>query len=281
MRLIITLLLFFLAVFFAGCTTKKYKDISYIEKTHSRVGVTPKLNVFTPRKTTEEKLPVLVFLYGGNWNSGNKNTYGLFGRNFAKKGVITVIPDYTLSPDASYDEMAQQTAQAIKWSQEHIAEYNGDGGRIYLTGHSAGGHLVALAALNPKYGVDPSTISGIILNDAAGLDMYNYLQKNPPKTDNNYLTTWSNDPETWRNASPVYFIDEKTPPIMMYVGSKTYASIKEGNRRFLAELQVYQPEVELIVLPKKHITMMLQYFWPWSNRFDEIVKFMNQPWEEG
>lgn len=276
MRLKTTLLLSVLGFLLTGCAAKKHKDISYIEKTNPKISSTPKLDVFTPRKTSEEKLPVLIYMYGGNWNSGNKEIYGFFGRNFAKKDVITVIPDYTLSPEASYDEMTQQTAQAIQWTKEHIADYNGDPKRIYLTGHSAGGHLVALATMNPKYGIDPATISGIILNDAAGLDMYNYLQKDPPTTDNDYLTTWTDNPETWKDASPIYFIDENTPPIMIYLGSKTYASIKEGNQRFLEKLKTFQPEVEPIVLPKKHIPMILQYFWPWNKRYDEIIKFINQ-----
>ncbi|SRX54854.1 alpha/beta hydrolase [Aequorivita sp. CIP111184] len=274
MRLTATLLLSFFGILITGCAAKKHKDISYINKVNPNIVNSPKLNVFTPRKASEEKKPVLIFVHGGNWNSGGKDTYGFFGRNFAKKDVITVIPNYTLSPEVSYDEMTQQTAEAIKWTQEHIADYNGDPDRIYLTGHSAGGHLVALATMNPKYGIDPTTISGIILNDAAGLDMYNYLQKIPPGTENNYLTTWTNNPETWKNASPIYYINENTPPIMMYLGSKTYPSIKEGSRRFLDALHPFQPKVEPMVLSKKHIPMILQYFWPWNKRFNEIVQFM-------
>ncbi|WP_026452666.1 alpha/beta hydrolase [Aequorivita capsosiphonis] len=275
MRLTISLIIAFMGILFTGCAAKKYKDLSYIEKNNPKIAVTPKLNVFTPRKNSEEKLPVLIFMYGGNWNSGSKDTYGFFGRNFAKKGVITVIPDYTLSPEANYDDMAQQTAQAIKWTKAHIEEFNGDPKQIYLTGHSAGGHLVALVVMNPKYGIDPANISGIILNDAGGLDMYNYLQKDPPTTEDNYLTTWTDDPETWKAASPIYFINDKTPPIMLYMGSKSYTSIKSSNRRFINALKDFQPNMEPIVLPKKHISMIIQYFFPCSKPFDEIKSFIN------
>lgn len=257
----------------SSCAAKKFKDVSYIENANPKISVTPKLNVFTPRKTSEERLPVLIFVHGGNWNSGSKDQYGFFGRNFAKKGVITVIPDYTLSPAVSYDEMAQQTAEAIRWTKKHIAEYNGDPERIYLTGHSAGGHLVALAAMDAEYGIDPSDIAGIILNDSAGLDMYTYLKQEPPTSENNYLTTWTDNPETWKKASPINYIDKNTPPIMMYIGSKTYASIKEGSRIFLEALEPFQ-EVKPIILNKKHVPMIVQYFWPWNKRFDEIITFM-------
>lgn len=268
------LILLVCLILLCSCAAKKYKDLSYIEKPTAQISNPPKLNVFVSRNASEEKLPVLIFVHGGNWNSGSKDQYGFFGRNFAKNDVVTVIPDYTLSPAVSYDEMTQQTAEAIRWTQKHIEEYNGDPQRIYLTGHSAGGHLVALATMNPKYGIDPATISGIILNDSGGLDMFDYLQKKPPATDNNYLTTWTNNPETWKEASPLYFINEKTPPILMYMGSKSYPFIKSSSRKFFEALKPFQPNAELIVLPKKHVPMIIQYFFPWSNRFDEIVEFM-------
>jgi hypothetical protein len=63
--------------------------------------------------------------------------------------------------------------------------------------------------MNPKYGIDPKSISGIILNDAAGLDMKHYLEENPP-TAHNYITTWTSSPFKWQDASPIYFLDKNT-----------------------------------------------------------------------
>lgn len=261
-------------VLFTGCKAKKYSDVSYLPKNEFK-SETPKLNIFTPRKTDTTALPVLIFVHGGNWNSGNKETYGFFGRNFAKKGVICVIPDYTLSPKTDYETMTEQIAASIKWTQENIAKYHGDPHKIFLTGHSAGGHLIALAVTNPKYKVAPEEISGMILNDAAGLDMYSYLQKNPPTATDDYLATWSADPEKWKEASPIYYVDEKTPPMMIYMGKKSYPSIITGNQHFLKALHAYQPNVKPIKLNKKHIPMILQYFWPWSKRYSEIIGFIN------
>jgi len=177
-------------------------------------------------------MPVLIFVHGGNWNTGNKNTYGFLGRNFAKKGVVILIPDYILSPTASYDEMAKEIAAVIQWAKQNCKEYNGDPNKIFITGHSAGGHLAALAVMNPKYGIDPTEVSGIILNDAAGLDMKNYLENYPPANDNDYIATWTTNPDVWRDASPIYFLDKSTPPFLIYVGDKTYESIKTNNNRF-------------------------------------------------
>ena len=275
MRLSCTVIVLLSGFLFVGCVSKKFTDVSYLKvSTVATVESTPKLNVFVPRNSKSKRLPVLIFVHGGNWNSGRKGTYDLLGRNFARKGVITVIPDYTLSPNANYDGMAQEVAQAIQWTKNNIIKYNGNPNSIYVTGHSAGGHLVALAVMNPKYGIDSAAISGIILNDAAGLDMKKYLEETPPTATEDYIATWTTIPAKWKDASPIYFLNKNTPPFLIYIGDKTYSSIKVGNNRFLSALHSFQPQVTPIALNKKHIPMVLQYFWPWSDRFKEITNFM-------
>ena len=269
--IIIVLLSAFMLV---NCGAKKSTDISYLESDNKNVGKAPKLNVFVPRKSSATQVPVLIFVHGGNWNSGRKGMYDLLGINFANKGVITVIPDYTLSPDATYDDMARQIVSVIQWTKKNISQYKGNPNMIYITGHSAGGHLGALAVMNPKYGLSSGSIAGIILNDAAGLDMKNYLEGNPPTEKDHYLTVWTSNPGLWKDASPIYFLNKNTPPFLIYVGDKTYNSIKIANSRFAQALQPFQPDVTPIRLNKKHVPMVLQYFLPWSNRFDEIIAFM-------
>lgn len=261
----------FFFLFLNGCAVKKTADINYQAESASN---SETLNVFSPKATQDKKLPVLIFVHGGYWNSGSKDTYGFFGRNFAKKGVVTVIPDYTLSPNANYDDMATQIAQAVRWTEENIAEYQGDPEQIFVSGHSAGGHLVALVATHPKYLRSDNTIAGVILNDAAGLDMYGYLQKNPPTTKHNYITTWTEDPSTWKEASPMYFLSEETPPFKIYVGSKSYTSIITSNDLFLKELKKFQPTVPFTILTKKHVPMMTQFLFPWNDRYEEIIDFI-------
>ena len=187
-----------------------------------------------------------------------------------------MIAGYWLSPEANYDVMAQQIAKAVIWTKENISNYKGNPNEIFLTGHSAGGHLIALIGTNPKYLEDKSIIKGIILNDAAGLDMKHYLEENPPTDKNDYLATWTSDPEKWKDASPIYFVDEKTPKMMIYLGKKTYESIKVGTTRFTKELNEYQPTVKPIMINKKHAAMVLQYLFSCSDRYDEIIEFMNK-----
>ena len=275
MRYTFTILTLLGLTFSTGCSSKKIKDKSFLTAAVVDSAVLPKLNIFEPTNKSVSA-PVLIFIHGGNWNSGNKDTYNLLGRNFARKGVVTVIPDYTLSPKANYDDMAKEVAAVIKWVQANIKSYHGDVNQIYVTGHSAGGHLAALAVMNPKYGIDEKSIAGIILNDAAGLDMNNYLEQYPPTTKDDYLATWTADPAKWKDASPIYFLNKNTPPFLIYVGDKTYPSITVANDRFLKALKPFQPSVELIHIDKKHVPMVTQYFWPYSDRFQETIDFIRK-----
>jgi len=274
MRFSFVIIVILNAFLLVNCGSKKNTDVSYLQSADEKTSKAPQLNVFVPRKSSATQLPVLIFVHGGNWNSGRKGTYDLLGRNFASKGVITVIPDYTLSPEANYDEMARQIVSVIQWTKKNISQYNGNPNTIYITGHSAGGHLSALAVMNPKYGIDSGSISGIILNDAAGLDIRNYLEENPPTVKDDYLATWTSNSELWKDASPIYFLNKNTPPFLIYVGDKTYNAVKISNNRFVNALKPFQPDVMPIRLNKKHVSMVLQYFYPWSDRFDEIITFM-------
>jgi acetyl esterase/lipase len=257
----------------SSCSVNKTSGIDYGSRIDG-INESPKLSVFSGNKNEQQLQPVLIFVYGGNWNSGKKGNYTYVGRNFAKHNMVVVTPDYTKSPKASYQEMTQQIATSILWVKENIKDYGGDPDRIYVTGHSAGGHLVDLATLKPKYGIDDSIVKGIILIDAAGLDMETFLKNNPPTADQNYATTWTKNPEEWAAASPINFLDENTPKIKIYTGEKSYQSIISSNKRFVDRLKKFQPEVSIQWLDKSHVGMVSQLFWPWNDRFDEVREFM-------
>ncbi|MFC6268341.1 alpha/beta hydrolase [Frigoriflavimonas asaccharolytica] len=268
-----TILTIFAMLLFTSCASTKNADIVYGTSAQNE---DLKLNIFVPKNSKNKKLQVLIYVYGGNWNSGKRSIYNFFGRNFARKDVVTVIPEYTLSPKADVNQMTAEIATAIKWVQNNIKDYHGNAENLFITGHSAGGQLGANAVLNPKFGINPKDISGIILNDAAGIDMKDYLEKYPPTEQDNYLATWSNDPEKWCQASPINFLDENSPPFMIYVGKKTYPSIITANEHFVTKLNEFQPEIQPIFINKKHVPMILQYALPWNKRSTEILEFMNK-----
>src|SRR5262249_10941217 len=85
---------------------------------------------------------------------GDKNLLGLyrgFGRFLARHGIVAVMINYRLSPAVKHPEHVKDVARAFAWTRRHIKDYGGDPDRIFLCGHSAGGHLVSLLATNQEY----------------------------------------------------------------------------------------------------------------------------------
>ncbi|KAL7753999.1 hypothetical protein RI367_000932 [Sorochytrium milnesiophthora] len=106
-----------------------------------------KLDIYSPRKHKTGLSPVVVFIYGGAWNTGSKWLYSPLARQLAAEGNVVVIPDYTLYPTARVDHMMNDVALAIRWTQQNVSRYGGDRHHITLMGHSAGAHLSLMTLL--------------------------------------------------------------------------------------------------------------------------------------
>lgn len=124
----------FILFAFYSCAFKsvsRHKNIVYVSADNNKDLAAQKLNVFSPAKSKTEK-PVFIFLYGGNWNSGNRKLYSFFDNRLARKGIVSVIVDYLKSPKANYNDMAVDVAASVKCVKENITKYGGDSSKIYL-----------------------------------------------------------------------------------------------------------------------------------------------------
>lgn len=281
--------LLFLLTTFSSCAFRRIhrdKGIVYQEETKAASGETlppQKLDVFVPKKIKKgEDLPVLVFVHGGNWNSGGRGLYRWLGGRLARKGMLAVVIDYPLSPAARYDDMAQSTAAALAWTARHAADYGANPARIFVSGHSAGGHLAALVALDEQYlkkaGADTGILKGVILIDAAGLDMYTYLKDEAGLADNpSYGQTFTTNPAEWKKASPIFYTSVTQLPMLLFQGGKTYPSIARSTARFLNTLQKKGSRVDFHLLPgKKHVPMITQFLNTFNPQYDRITEFMER-----
>ena len=290
MRFLIPVLASFLAVsLLSSCAFRRInrdKGIVYQGETKSVANGTKleaqKLDVYVPKKIKKgEDLPVLIFVHGGSWNSGHRGLYKWFGGRLSRKGMMAVIIDYPLSPAARYDDMAQSTAQAVAWVSKHAADYGANPDRIFISGHSAGGHLSALVALDDHYlkqaGIDTSVIKGAVMIDAAGLDMYTYLKdENGLAEEPSYAQPFTTSPAEWKKASPIFYVTPNQLPMLIFQGGRTYPSIERSNARFLKELNRQGSRVEFKLLPKKkHVPMITQFLNPFNKQYDTIIRFMN------
>lgn len=94
----------------------------------------------------EPRSPVLVFIHGGWWRALDKSDHSFLAPAFVPRGVTVVIPNYTLCPAATIEEITLQMVRAVAWVARNIEAHHGDPRRIVVAGHSAGGHLAAMLA---------------------------------------------------------------------------------------------------------------------------------------
>ncbi|SIN83996.1 alpha/beta hydrolase [Algoriphagus halophilus] len=255
----------------------RYKGLEYTNSDLDASIPRKSLNVFSPKKA--DSLPVMIFLYGGSWESGKKEIYDFLGSRMARREVVTVIADYPLSPDYQVEEMVKTAAQAVRWTKENIAKYGGSADQIFVSGHSAGAHLAAVLSTNNEYfeelGMD-NPIKGGILIDPAGLDMHWFLSDYPSEG-KKYFQTFTENPDVWKSYSPIYFLEGQKIPLLILEGERTYPSISESIDRFLEKAEEEEAEVSYEFYPhKKHIPMITQFFWTGSQGYDDVLGFIRK-----
>ncbi|ABC64217.1 alpha/beta hydrolase [Erythrobacter litoralis] len=140
-----------------GASSQTAKAVAYGTDERQR------LDIFTPDAplAAGEARPVVVFFYGGSWNSGTRTGYDFVGRALAARGYVTLVPDYRLVPDVRYPAFVEDGAAAVRWARENAAQYGGDADRIVLVGHSAGAYIAAMLALDERWlGPDRAAVRG-------------------------------------------------------------------------------------------------------------------------
>jgi acetyl esterase/lipase len=155
-----------------------------------------RLDLFLPKG--QRHYPVLVFLHGGAWMIGDKSCIGLYsavGRFFARHGVGAVLPNYRLSPLVRHPEHIRDVARAFAWTKRHIADYGGDPDRLFIGGHSAGGHLAALLATDDTY----LEAEGLTTADIKGAIAVSGVYRIPPGTVD--VTLGGTGPDAFRLAA--------------------------------------------------------------------------------
>ena len=100
-----------------------------------------RLDIF-PAVTTGA--PVFIFIHGGYWRALDKSYYSDIAEPFVAAGATVVLPNYDLCPAVTITEITEQMRAALTWVFRHIKDFNSDPERIYLAGHSAGGHLTGM-----------------------------------------------------------------------------------------------------------------------------------------
>jgi acetyl esterase/lipase len=142
---------------------------TYTLQTGVAYGAGPRrqLDIYTPTAVPPSAgWPMVVFFYGGSWNSGDRGDYRFLGEALAAQGVLTLVADYRLYPEVRYPAFLEDSAQALAYGLDQARRLGADPRRVFAMGHSAGGYNAAMLALDPRWlqatGHRPQELAGWI-----------------------------------------------------------------------------------------------------------------------
>jgi acetyl esterase/lipase len=131
------------------------------------------LDIFSPDNAKD--LPVVFWIHGGGWQTGDKSDVQIKPRVFCERGFVFVSTNYRLWPKVEMGVLIRDVAKAAGWVHRNIAKYGGDPKRIFVMGHSAGAQLAALLCIDDRYlkaeGVPFSDLRGCVPVDGDTYDL--------------------------------------------------------------------------------------------------------------
>lgn len=154
-------------------------------------------------------LPLIVFFYGGGWNSGAKGDYGWFGMALAAMGYVVAVPDYRVFPEVVYPTFLDDCAAAVKHAVTHADSYRANATKLALAGHSAGAYNAVMLALDPHYlGVDQAGQSPVeaVVGVSGPYDFYPFDVKESRDTFGTWKTPAETQPVTYARKTNTRFL---------------------------------------------------------------------------
>jgi acetyl esterase/lipase len=227
-----------------------------------------KLDLYVPKGAKD--FPVMMFVHGGAWTSGNKDLYAALGNTFAQQGIGTAIINYRLSnrngTGVKHPEHVKDVARAFAWVKANAAKYGGNRDKLYISGHSAGGHLVSLLATDEQYlkaeGCSVADIKGVMT--VSGVYTISTLL-------NRFQSIFGEDEAACKAASPITHVKEKEPPFLIAYGTKDFPFLDQMAEQFGKKLSDCKCAAKVLKLDRDHYSIIIRLA---ASADDELTKAM-------
>jgi len=223
-----------------------------------------RLDVYAPRAPSTRPRPVVVFFYGGSWNSGTRAGYAFVGRALAAQGFVTIVPDYRLVPAVQYPAFVEDGAAAVQWTVAHAGEHGGNGRAVVLMGHSAGAYIAAMLAVDPRWlGDERATVKGLV--GLAG--PYDFAPFDVAAS-RAAFGRWPDPSDT----QPVKWASAGDPAALLLYGTEDTVVRPRNSQALAAKLRAGGVPVSLRAYPKLgHVGILLALARPFRGRAPVLV----------
>lgn len=227
-----------------------------------------KLDLYAPTTASARPWPVIVFIYGGSWNSGMREGYGFVGRALAARGFLVAIPDYRLVPGVGYPVFLEDNAAAVRWVIAHAAQYHGDPQRLVIAGHSAGAYDAAMLAYDPRWlGGNRAAVRAMI--GLAG--PYDFLPSKLPSV----IAAFGGAAHP-ADTQPINHVLPGAPPALLCTGDQDDIVEPRNSDELAARLQAVGSPVERRRYPRVgHIGMITAIAGPFRSHAPVLEDMVN------
>jgi arylformamidase len=200
-----------------------------------------KLDIF---RTQRPNAPIFFFIHGGAWLHGSAKDYAYAAETYVNAGAHYVVPDFIAVDKAGGDlrVMAAQVRRAIAWTYKNAASFGGDPKRLYIGGHSSGGHLCGVALVTDwekDFGLPPTVVKG-------GACMSGMYDMKPVRLSKRGNYVHFNDAMEQAMSSQRH-LDLLRAPIVVSYGTNETPEFQRQNRDFAAAVKAAGKPAELIV----------------------------------
>jgi acetyl esterase/lipase len=178
--------------------------------------------------------PAVVMIHGGGWEGRTREDMAEISRQVAERGYVVMNMSYRFAPQWHFPAQLQDVQQAVLWLRAHGSDLNVLKNRIGTWGYSAGAHLAALAGVTgpeDKWFVEGSRVQAVV---AGGTPVDIRYYKNGSLTNGLTGVPYEQNPDLWREASPLALVTQDDPPMFLYHGTFDF-TVGEGNAHAMYE----------------------------------------------
>lgn len=219
------------------------------------------LDLYLPAKS-ERRPPMMIFVHGGFWvlSDDDYRIGPAIAETLSREGVAVALLRYRLAPEVSYQSQLEDVAAGVALVLREAQRYGYDNSRIFISGHSAGGHLAAMVALDASYLVkhqaSPQSLAGVVTFSG----LYDLSPKHSISEHQRLAIekTFGRDPAVLKQASPVSHVRAGAPPFLILTAQSDFSGFLADAERFSDELsRAGNPRVERWIVPERdHFTLM-------------------------
>lgn len=233
-------------------------------------------NVFAPRDAHDA--PVLVFWHGGGWTNGYRDYVTFMAEQVVQLGMVLVAPSYRLVHEAKLPAALDDCCALLDHLADHAESHGACADRIYLGGHSAGGHLAALTALRHPRNKDGKLAAGALRGcvPISGIMDLHHPDPDPSSLEERVYTAVLANPDEDAALSPLCWTGGNRIPFSMTFGALDSARVQASNRRMYALMRLQDAPVQLHTeADTDHFathTMLREGNHPWYGRLAHLEK---------